>query len=118
MRAGLPAILPDGVGKRTPCFDTDWVRAAVNGQGNVCFRAHAAFPLVRSAARIRCGVAGISSISASNDESASLMALMIAAGAPIAPPSPRPLALVIELGLGVSRWCNSIGGISCAVGGR
>ena len=67
---------------------------------------------------MRCGVAGISSIDTPNGLSASLMALITAAGAPIAPPSPRPLALVIEASVSVSRWWISIGGISCAVGGR
>ena len=46
----------------------------------------------RSAARMRCGVAGNSSIDTPNGASASLIALTTAAGAPIAPPSPRPLA--------------------------
>ncbi len=41
----------------------------------------------------------------------------MAAGAPMAPPSPRPLAPVTEDAAGVSMWCNSIGGISRAVGG-
>src|SRR5258708_30940940 len=60
-----------------------------DGSGN-----HA--PAHRKAARIRCGVAGSSSIETPKGASASLMALRIAAGAPIAPPSPRPFALVIE----------------------
>jgi hypothetical protein len=49
----------------------------------------------RKAARMRCGVAGSSSIDTANGARASLMALRMAAGAPIAPPSPRPFALVI-----------------------
>src|SRR5437899_11687921 len=53
-------------------------------------------PAARNAARMRCGVAGSSSIETPKGASASLMALRIAAGAPIAPPSPRPFALVIE----------------------
>src|SRR5258708_22969681 len=53
-------------------------------------------PALRRAARIRCGVAGSSSIEMPKGASASLMALRIAAGAPIVPPSPRPFALVIE----------------------
>ena len=60
--------------------------------------AHAAFSFARNAARMRCGVAGISSISTPNGDSASLMALITAAGAPMQPPSPRPFALVIEAG--------------------
>src|SRR5207249_4573285 len=57
----------------------------------------------RNAARMRCGVAGISSIDTPKGTSASLMALITAAGAPIVPPSPSPLALVIEAGVSVSR---------------
>ena len=45
----------------------------------------------RSAARMRCGVAGISSIDTPNGDSASLTALSTAAGAPMAPPSPKTL---------------------------
>jgi hypothetical protein len=51
---------------------------------------------------MRCGVAGISLISTPKDDSASLMALITAAGAPMPPPSPRPLALVIDWVDGVS----------------
>ena len=51
---------------------------------------------------MRCGVAGISSISTPKVLSASLIALITAAGAPMQPPSPSPLALVIEFTLGVS----------------
>src|ERR1700733_12977122 len=75
-------------------------------------------PEARSAALIRCGVAGISSIATPNGDSASLTALMIAAGAPIVPPSPRPLAPVTDDAAGDSTWCNSIGGISLLVGGK
>ena len=46
-----------------------------------------------SAARIFRGVAGISSIATLNGASASLIALITAAGAPIAPPSPDALGL-------------------------
>src|SRR5262249_36946909 len=56
----------------------------------------AAEPAARKAARIPCGVAGSSSIETPKGASASLIALRIAAGAPIAPPSPRPFALVME----------------------
>ena len=52
---------------------------------------------------MRCGVAGNSSIETPNGASASLMALTTAAGAPIAPPSPRPFALVIEACVQVSQ---------------
>src|SRR5258708_36023230 len=74
-------------------------------------------PAARNTARIRCGVAGSSSIETPKGASATLTALRIAAGAPIAPPSPKPLAPVMEDAAGDSMWCNSIGGISHAVGG-
>ena len=74
-------------------------RAADEAHGD-----HAAFAAAaRSAARMRWGVAGNSSIETPNGESASLTALTIAAGAPMVPPSPRPLALVTEAGVSVSR---------------
>src|SRR6185437_6977358 len=60
------------------------------------FLAHAAFSALRKAARMRWGVAGISLISTPNGESASLIALTTAAGAPIVPPSPRPFACVMK----------------------
>ena len=97
MGAGLPAILADRIGQRAPRLDRDRVLAAVDGERDRCFSASCALLLRHaSAARIRCGVAGISSIDTPNGDSASLMALITAAGAPMAPPSPRPLALVIE----------------------
>ena len=46
------------------------------------------------------------------------MALSTAAGAPIAPPSPTPLAPVIEASVTVWMWVTSMSGISQAVGGR
>ena len=61
-------------------------------------------PATRSAARMRCGVAGNSSIETPNGASASLIALTTAAGAPIVPPSPRPLALVTDASVNVTRW--------------
>ena len=69
---------------------------------DIALLAHAACSLARNAARMRCGVAGISSISTPNGDSASLMALITAAGGPMAPPSPRPLARVFDCVLGVS----------------
>src|SRR4029077_19935550 len=71
-----------------------------------------------SAARMRCGVAGTSSIETPNGDSASLIALSTAAGAPIAPPSPNPFALVTDACVSVAKWWISIAGTSRAVGGR
>src|SRR4051794_32330469 len=96
MRSGLAAFLADGVGEGAPRLDPDRMVLAVNLKRDVGF-AHAVFPLLRNAARIRCGVAGTSSMDTPNGDSASLIALITAAGAPIAPPSPRPLALVSVL---------------------
>src|SRR5262249_48071709 len=114
---GLSAILANRIRQRPPRLNRDRMSTAVNGERNGSLSAHEAVSARRNAARMRCGVAGISSISTPKGESASLIALTTAAGAPMQPPSPRPFAFVIEFGLGVSMWCNSIGGISCAVGG-
>src|SRR5690606_26344865 len=102
MGAGQPAIVADRVGQRAPRLDADGVVAAVHIQRNGGLVGHAACPALRSAARIRCGVAGISSIWTPNGVSASLMAFTTAAGAPMVPPSPMPLALVIEASVWVS----------------
>src|SRR5262245_23956885 len=93
-------------------------RRRVRGNEWTVAFAHTGFSLARSSARILCGVAGISSISTPNGDNASLIALITAAGAPMVPPSPRPLARVTEFWLGVSMWWSSISGISWAVGGR
>src|SRR5215510_10362133 len=102
MGSRLSAILTDGIGQGTPRLDGDRVIAAVDIDRNGGFIAHATFSALRKAAHMRCGVAGISLISTRKGESASLIALITAAGAPIVPPSPNPFALVIEFTLGVS----------------
>ena len=100
MGSGLAAILADRIGKRAPRLDADGVVAAVDVEGDIDLAGHARFSIApRNAARIFRGVAGISSISTPNGVSASLMALSMAAGAPIAPPSPTPFALVMEASL-------------------
>src|SRR5437660_4666394 len=101
--AGETAVLTDRIGERAPGLDTDRVVAAVDGEHEVAHAAHGRFSTARSAARMRCGVAGISLISTPNGASASLMALSTAAGAPMVPPSPTPLARVIVASLIVSR---------------
>ena len=102
MGAGLAAILADGIGQRAARLDSDGVVAAIDGERDARLCRSCCFLCgllgSRNAARIRCGVAGISSISTPNGVSASLMALSTAAGAPMAPPSPRPLALVMDCG--------------------
>src|ERR1700738_3537293 len=102
MGSGLPALFTDRGGQGPSRLDANRIIAAVDGEGDVGRAAHVAFPLLRNAARIRCGVAGISSMDTPNGDNASLTALITAAGAPIAPPSPSPLALVIEVPGGVS----------------
>ena len=92
MGSGLSAIFTDGIGQRAPRFDGDRVIAAVDIDRDRGFLAHAVFSALRKAARMRWGVAGISLISTPNGESASLIALTTAAGAPIVPPSPSPFA--------------------------
>src|ERR1700674_2361179 len=104
MGAGLPAIVADRIGQRAPRLDRDRMPLVVDDEGDVLPGARRrVFVAARSAARMRCGVAGISLITAPNGAIASLMALMIAAGAPIAPPSPTPLARVSVAALMVSR---------------
>ena len=104
MGAGLAAIFADGVDQRAARFDANAVRSPVDRQRDFASLAHAiVFLAWRNAARMRCGVAGISLMATPNGVSASLMALRIAAGAPIVPPSPRPLERVIVASLSVSR---------------
>ena len=59
-----------------------------------------------------------SKLAPSAPASASLTALSTAAGAPIVPPSPMPLAPVSLCADGVSRWTISTGQSSAAVGAR
>ena len=119
MRAGLAAIVADDVDQCTPRLDPNGVALAVDGQRDLVLLAHGGFFLAcRSAARMRCGVAGISLMLTPKGVSASLIALRTAAGAPIAPPSPRPFDFVIVASLSVSKCNSSIGGISRQVGGR
>ena len=104
MGAGLAAILANGIHQRAPRLDPDGVAFAVDRQGDFGSFAHAGiFPAWRSAARMRCGVAGISLMLTPNGVNASLIALRTAAGAPMAPPSPSPLDLVRVASLSVSR---------------
>ncbi len=103
MRAGLTAIVADRVDQSTPRLDANDVPYSIDQQRDLHLFGHGFASAARSAARMRCGVAGISSIEIWNGESASLIALMIAAGAPIAPPSPSPLAPVMVSLLSVSR---------------
>src|SRR5262249_7448534 len=117
--AGLSAVLADRIDQRAARLDADRVRLPVDRQRDVASFAHPFFVVARrSAARMRRGVARGSSIVTPNGASASLMALRTAAGAPMAPPSPRPLACVRVVPSSVSRWSTSIGGISRLVGGR
>src|ERR1700727_3666915 len=62
MRSGLPALLADSIDKRPARFHLDMMVTAIDIQGNIGFFAYAICPLLRNAARIRCGVAGISSM--------------------------------------------------------
>src|SRR5262249_2049214 len=104
MGAGQPAILADRVGERAPRLDADIVPAPVDREREVDLVAHGRCSMAaRSAARMRRGVAGISSIVTPRCASASLIALRTAAGAPIVPPSPSPLARVTDPSAGVSK---------------
>src|SRR6266536_853745 len=103
VRPGQAAIVADGVDQSAPRLDANDMPAPIDIQRDLDLFRHAFAWAARSASRMRCGVAGISSIEILNGASASLIALMIAAGAPIAPPSPSPLAPVIVASLRVSR---------------
>src|SRR5438105_14511902 len=70
------------------------------------------------AARTRRGVIGVSLTSAPILRSASRMALAIAAGGEIAPPSPMPFMPYSVCGVGVLIWPILIAGISGAPGRR
>src|SRR5439155_21803534 len=116
VRSGEPAVLAQRVREAAPGLDLDVEGDAVDVQGNGNLVAHGLAS--RSFSRMRGGVTGISKNSIPKGESASTMAFTTAAGAPIAPPSPTPLAPVIVASEMVSRWWISIGGTSAAVGGR
>jgi hypothetical protein len=70
----------------------------------------------RIARTTRAGVIGCSVSITQSGASASLTALRIAAGAPVAPASPAPLNPPAMPGAGVSMWWVSIGGTSAKVG--
>src|SRR5947207_6918663 len=71
-----------------------------------------------SALRIRSGVNGICVTRALSGASASLMAFMIAPGAPAVPASPTPLAPSCDCRVGVSTCAQKMSGISPAIGTR
>src|SRR5580693_7421450 len=68
------------------------------------------------AARTRLAVTGVSNTAAPRGRSASLTALTIAAGGPIAPFSPMPFMPNMENGDGVSMKSSLTSGIDGAVG--
>jgi hypothetical protein len=104
MRAGEATILAQCVGQGAPRLDADRALITVHRERDVLFIAHCASHLAsRSNCRIRCGVIGISKIPTPNGVSASEIALRTAAGAPIVPPSPTPLAPVTLTSVRVSR---------------
>src|SRR5208282_400519 len=104
MRARLTAIFADRVSQSAARLDLNGMSLLIDRQSDFTPVTHAyCFLVWRNAARMRRGVAGISSIVTPNGVSASLMALRMAAGAPMAPPSPRPLAWVIVAPFSVCR---------------
>src|SRR5262249_18496069 len=70
------------------------------------------------AASTRDGLAGRSVTSAPSGARASLMALTMAAGGPIAPLSPMPFWPKVVHGLGVSMWSSRTSGTSVVPGSR
>ncbi len=104
MCPGEPAVFADSVSKSLPRLNLDRLLPAVHQQGDVPGRDHAAPSIVlRIRSLILEGVAGISEIPTPRGRRASQTALITAAGAPIAPPSPNPLAPVIEASVMVCR---------------
>src|SRR5207248_5342259 len=93
MRAGQPAVFAQRIGEIAACGRADFVLPSVHLQCESERLTHAFTS--RSFCRMRGGVTGISKNSMPKGESASTMALTTAAGAPIAPPSPTPFALVM-----------------------
>src|SRR5690242_13180076 len=113
--AGVAEVVPEHVGQRPAALDGQLVLPAVHRQGDR-MRAHVATSL--RAALTSDGSTGMWSNLIAVPDSASLTALRTAAGAPIVPPSPMPLAPVSLNREGVSRWTMSTGHISAAVGAR
>src|SRR5438105_1209385 len=104
MRAGEAAILAQRIGQAAPRLDADRALIAVHRENDVLSVAHWASHLAsRSKCKIRCGVIGISKMPTPNGPSASETALSTAAGAPIVPPSPTPLAPVMLASVRVSK---------------
>src|SRR5215470_8679090 len=93
MGAGEATILAQRIGQAAPRLDADHALLTVYRESDVLLVAHHALhPASRSKCEIRCGVIGISKMQTPNGASASETALSTAAGAPIVPPSPTPLA--------------------------
>jgi hypothetical protein len=67
---------------------------------------------------MRSGVNGCANTLAPSGRSASLMAFMMAAGAPAVPASPAPFAPSRDYLVGVSTWPTSMSGISADIGTR
>src|ERR1700724_405779 len=104
MGAGETAILAQRIGQAASRLDAYRVLIAVHRESDVLSFAHCASqPASRSNCKIRCGVIGISKIPTPNGASASETALSTAAGAPIVPPSPTPLAPVRLASVKVSK---------------
>src|ERR1700730_14114019 len=105
MGAGETAILAQRIGQAAPWLNADRVLIAVHRESDVLSFAHcASHPASRSNCKIRCGVIGISKIPTPNGASASETALSTAAGAPIVPPSPTPLASSTTTNRSISTW--------------
>jgi phenylpropionate dioxygenase-like ring-hydroxylating dioxygenase large terminal subunit len=100
--AGISARLPSGrqaTAKRTPRRRILPMTASTQpSKGLTGTRV-----IVAVRARFRCAVIGISKIPMPHGASASEIALSIAAGAPIVPPSPTPLAPVMLASVNVSK---------------
>src|SRR5690606_29968749 len=122
---GQPQVVPEHVHQGAARLGDHFVLRAVDVEGEQLDVVAAAVGVVHGvscgadAVRARwtvSGVMGVSSSSTPVGRSASLTALSTAAGAPMVPPSPAPLAPVSVNADGVCRWWRRTSGISWAVG--
>src|ERR687885_823721 len=122
VRSCVTEIMTQHIGKGPSRFDLDFMSVAIDGDPHEVDIFHEDSPSYACdslmAVRRRSGVMGSRSISMSRCDRASATALAIAAGAPMVPPSPIPLAPVSVYSQGVSKCRISTVGISIAVGTR
>src|SRR6516165_3048376 len=125
--AGERQVVAQHIGERAARFDGQFVLGAVHREPDRMNIGHWVFLLLSTgsrepapaiAATTSAGRTGMRPTLAPTCASASLTAFSTAAGAPMVPPSPIPLAPIGFLVVGVQRWWISKSGRSAAVGRR